>query len=226
MIDEAKGINNDISGWYPIYNIYNSQVEIGKINLVYEILSSEPHSLERIIQAKEAELLILEKNIINVKEELAVMQDFISPRDQTEDKATSRANLDIENIAGAYTQNYADVLMSYSPIEKSKYEVLKNYLVLIMIISAVINCFFRPDFLSLVVGMVLFFYASDNASVAFYRQVQIGLLMTILFDVIWMGHFMFNSSSVNLVFRTGHVGLPAFLTLIELVLKVLNFIEN
>jgi len=41
MIDETKGINNDVSGWYPIYNIYNSQLEIGKINLVYEILSSE-----------------------------------------------------------------------------------------------------------------------------------------------------------------------------------------
>jgi len=107
--------------------------------------------------------------------------------------------------------------------EKSKYEVLKNYLVLVMIVSSVINCFFRPDFLSLVVGMVLFFYASDNSTVAFYRQVQVGLLMTILFDLIWLGHLCFTSSSVYLVLRTGYVGLPTFLTVMELALKVEKF---
>jgi len=75
--------------------------------------------LERIIQAKEAELQVLEKNIINVKEELAMMQDFISPRGE---EPTSRANLDLENPAGGeYAQSYADVLMSYSPTVKTDF---------------------------------------------------------------------------------------------------------
>ena len=72
--------------------------------------------MERIIQAKEAELQLLEKNIINVKEELAMMQDFISPRG---DEPTSRVNLDLDNPAGGeFNQSYADVLMSYSPVVK------------------------------------------------------------------------------------------------------------
>jgi len=91
-----------------------------------------------------------------------------------------------------------------------------------MIILSLFSCFYRPDFLSLVVAIVLFFYLRDEWTIEFYLKTQIGLVLTFVIDVLWLTHLCFTTPSLYVVFEEQHVAFPVFLTLLELGAKVQN----
>ena len=54
----------------------------------------------------------------------------------------------------------------------------------------------------------------------FYIKTQIGLVLTIVIDLIWLTHLCFTKPNLYVVFEEQHVAFPVFLTLLELGAKV------
>lgn len=180
------------STWYPIHLIDNESLEIGKISLNIETVTSNIDELQQLVEEKKAIVQEISKILDSYRAELGQMERlFTSSTPPFNLSGASSQEFPVNDDYTVSTDDVRNIHQALLPdlnnfYEPNRYEVIRNYLLYTILFLSLISCFFRPDFLSMILFFLMYPYMKKEWSANVYVRSVIALILVIFLDLAWI----------------------------------------